>query len=125
MVADNKVVCVVCNHVLEHIPDDTKAMQELYRVLAPGGTAILQVPYDADRTTTFEDNTITDPKERAKIFGQYDHVRVYGMDYFDKLAEIGFKVEALNYSAKLSEEEMNTYRLAKGELLPVCKKLVD
>ena len=76
-------------------------------------------------TTTFEDDTITDPKERAKIFGQYDHVRVYGMDYFDKLVEIGFKVESLNYSAKLSEEEINTYRLAKGELLPVCKKLVN
>ena len=122
---DNAYDFIICNHVLEHIPDDTKAMQELYRVLAPGGTAILQVPYEADRTTTFEDDTITNPKERAKIFGQYDHVRVYGMDYFDKLAEIGFKVEALNYSAKLSEEEINKYRLAKGELLPVCKKLVD
>jgi len=115
---------IICNHVLEHIPNDTKAMQELYRVLAPGGTAILQVPYEADRKTTFEDDTITDPKERAKIFGQYDHVRVYGMDYFDKLAKIGFTVEALNYTAKLSEEEINTYRLAKGELLPVCKKLI-
>jgi SAM-dependent methyltransferase len=119
---DNEYDFIICNHVLEHIPDDTKAMQELYRVLAPGGTAILQVPYEADRKTTFEDNTITDPKERAKIFGQYDHVRVYGMDYFEKLAEVGFTVEALNYSATLSEEEINTYRLAKGELLPICKK---
>jgi ubiquinone/menaquinone biosynthesis C-methylase UbiE len=122
---DNAYDFIICNHVLEHIPDDTKAMQELYRVLAPGGIAILQVPYEADRNTTFEDDTITDPKERAKIFGQYDHVRVYGMDYFEKLAEIGFKVLALNYSANLSEEEINKYRLAKGELLPVCKKLID
>jgi SAM-dependent methyltransferase len=122
---DNAYDFIICNHVLEHIPDDTKAMQELYRVLAPGGVAILQVPYEADRNTTFEDDTITDPKERAKIFGQYDHVRVYGMDYFEKLAEIGFKVLALNYSANLSEEEINKYRLAKGELLPVCKKLID
>lgn len=115
---------IICNHVLEHIPNDTKAMQELYRILSPGGMAILQVPYDADRKTTFEDNSITDPKERAKIFGQYDHVRIYGMDYFDKLASVGFKVTAVDYTKTLSEEEIDTYRLAKGELLPVCKKLL-
>lgn len=122
---DNAYDFIICNHVLEHIPDDTQAMQELFRVLAPGGTAILQVPYEELRETTFEDDSITDPNERAKIFGQYDHVRVYGMDYFDKLRSIGFEVEAINYSANLSEEEINKYRLAKGELLPVCKKLID
>ncbi|GHC56127.1 class I SAM-dependent methyltransferase [Ulvibacter litoralis] len=121
---DNSYDFIICNHVLEHIPDDTKAMQELFRVLAPGGTAILQVPYEADRKTTFEDDSITDPKERAAIFGQYDHVRVYGMDYFEKLAEIGFKVEALDYTKTLSNEEIEKFCLAKGELLPVCKKLV-
>ncbi|MAP54292.1 class I SAM-dependent methyltransferase [Altibacter sp.] len=115
---------IICNHVLEHIPNDTKAMQELYRVLTPGGMAILQVPYDAERKTTFEDNTITDPKERARIFGQYDHVRIYGMDYFEKLANAGFKVHAVDYTKTLSEEEIDTYRLAQGELLPVCKKLL-
>ena len=56
---DNSFDFIICNHVLEHIPDDTKAMQELHRVLAPKGTAILQVPYDAKLSTTFEDNTIT------------------------------------------------------------------
>ena len=122
---DNEYDFLFCNHVLEHIPDDAKAMQELYRVLAPGGTAILQVPYEAGRATTFEDNTITDPKERAKIFGQYDHVRVYGMDYFEKLRTVGFQVEAVNYSDTLSEEEINKFRLAKGELLPICKKLLS
>ncbi|MCB0458155.1 MAG: class I SAM-dependent methyltransferase [Flavobacteriaceae bacterium] len=122
---DNSFDFIICNHVLEHIPDDTKAMQELYRVLAPNGIAILQVPYEAHRDTTFEDNSITDPKERAKIFGQYDHVRVYGMDYFKKLASVGFTVEALDYTATLSEELIEKYRLAKGELLPVCKKLVQ
>lgn len=113
---------IICNHVLEHIPDDTKAMQELYRILKPGGTAILQVPYQQDRKNTFEDDSITDPKERARIFGQYDHVRVYGMDYFDKLRSIGFKVEAVDYTMKLSQDEIATYRLPKGELIPVCKK---
>jgi len=122
---DNEYDFIICNHVLEHIPDDTKAMQELYRVLAPGGTAILQVPYEASRKITFEDNSITNPKERAKIFGQYDHVRVYGMDYFEKLRSIGFSVEAIDYTAILSESDINKYRLPKGELLPICRKLID
>jgi len=113
---------IICNHVLEHIPDHLQAMRELYRVLSPGGTAILQVPYEANRSITFEDNSITDPKERAQIFGQYDHVRVYGMDYFDTLHSIGFAVNAVDYTKSLSEEEINNYRLAKGELLPVCMK---
>jgi len=113
---------IFCNHVLEHIPDDKKAMEELYRVLAPNGLAILQVPLENDREATFEDESITDPKERAKIFGQYDHVRIYGKDYFDTLRSIGFSVEAIDYTATLTPEEINTFRLAKGELLPVCKK---
>lgn len=113
---------ILCNHVLEHIPDDTKAMQELYRVLKPGGMAILQIPQDLSREKTFEDNSITDKKERAKIFGQYDHVRVYGRDYFDKLRTIGFNVDEVDYTAKLSKEELEKYCLAKGEIIPVCYK---
>ena len=99
-------------------------MKEIYRVLAPGGMAILQVPYDKNRKVTFEDNSITDPKKRTEIFGQYDHVRVYGMDYFQKLKEIGFDVDAVDYTSQLSEAEVEKYRLPKGELLPICKKSV-
>ncbi|MGY5847177.1 class I SAM-dependent methyltransferase [Salegentibacter sp. HM20] len=113
---------ILCNHVLEHIPDDTKAMQELYRILKPGGTAILQIPQELERETTFEDDSITDPKERARIFGQYDHVRVYGRDYFDKLRSIGFRVEEVDYTSKLTPQEVDRYRLAQGELIPVCFK---
>lgn len=120
---DNSFNFIICNHVLEHIPNDTKAMQEIYRVLAPAGTAILQVPYDRNRQKTFEDDSITDPKERAKIFGQYDHVRIYGMDYFDKLASVGFQTEAVDYTKNFSKEEVARYRLAHGELLPVGRKL--
>ena len=119
---DNSFDFIICNHVLEHIPDDTKAMQELYRVLAPSGTAIVQVPYDAKREITFEDNTITDQSERTRIFGQYDHLRVYGMDYFKKLSSIGFEVNALDYTSSISSDDIERYRLCKGELLPVCKK---
>lgn len=120
---DDSFDFILCNHVLEHIPDDEKAMKELYRVLSPGGTAILQIPQDLSREYTFEDDSITDPKERAKIFGQYDHVRVYGRDYFDKLRETGFQVEEVDLTAQMSSELVDRYRLAKGEIIPVAKKL--
>jgi len=119
---DNSYDVILCNHVLEHIPDDTKAMQELYRVLKPGGMGIFQIPQDLNRETTFEDDTITDKVERAKIFGQYDHVRIYGRDYFKKLRSIGFKVEEVDYTANLSEEDITKYCLAKGEIIPVVSK---
>lgn len=119
---DNTYDMILCNHVLEHIPDDTKAMKELYRVLKPGGMGIFQIPQDLSRETTFEDDSITDKKERAKIFGQYDHVRVYGRDYFNKLRDIGFKVEEVDYTATLSAEAIEKYCLAKGEIIPVCFK---
>lgn len=120
--ADNSYDVILCNHVLEHIPDDTKAMQELYRVLKPGGMGIFQIPQDLNRAETFEDNSITDPKERAEIFGQYDHVRVYGRDFFDKLRSIGFTVNEVDYTKTLSAEEVTRYCLAPGEIIPVCTK---
>ncbi|MEZ4811673.1 MAG: methyltransferase domain-containing protein [Allomuricauda sp.] len=119
---DNSFDVILCNHVLEHIPDDTKAMQELYRVMKPDGWGIFQIPQDLKRDQTFEDNSITDKKERARIFGQYDHVRIYGMDYFDKLRSVGFTVEEVDYTRALSEEEVQKYRLAKGEIIPLVKK---
>ncbi len=119
---DDSFDVIFCNHVLEHIPDDTKAMQELYRVMKKGGMGIFQIPQDLNRATTFEDDSITDPKERAKIFGQYDHVRVYGRDYFDKLRSIGFKVDEVDYTVKISPELADKYRLMKGEILPVVFK---
>jgi SAM-dependent methyltransferase len=119
---DNSYDIILCNHVLEHIPDDTKAMQELYRVLKVGGMGIFQIPQDLGRETTFEDDSITDKKERAAIFGQYDHVRIYGRDYFDKLRSIGFAVEEVDYTSVLSEINVEKYCLAKGEIIPVCYK---
>lgn len=119
---DNEFDVILCNHVLEHIPNDIKAMQELYRVLKKDGIAILQIPQDMSREKTFEDNSITDRKERAKIFGQYDHVRIYGRDYFDKLRSVGFKVIEEDYTQKIVAEWVNKYRLAKGEIIPVCYK---
>lgn len=119
---DNSFDVILCNHVLEHIPDDVMAMQELYRVLKPNGWGVFQIPQDIKREKTFEDNSITDKKERAKIFGQYDHVRIYGLDYFDKLRSVGFKVEAVDYTKELSMEDVDKYRLANGELIPLVRK---
>jgi len=113
---------ILCNHVLEHIPDDRKAMSEIYRILKKGGTAILQVPLENERNTTFEDDSITDREERRKIFGQYDHVRVYGMDYFDRLKKIGFEVSAIDYTSEITTDEMDRFRLAAGELIPVVRR---
>ncbi len=120
--ADDEFDIIFCNHVLEHIPDDTKAMQELYRVLKKGGMGIFQIPQDLSRAITFEDDSITDKKERAKIFGQYDHVRIYGKDYFDKLRSIGFTVDEVDYTSKISEGEIEKYCLQKREILPICYK---
>jgi|LGVF01.1.fsa_nt_gb SAM-dependent methyltransferase len=119
---DNTFDVVFCNHVLEHVTDDNKAMSELYRVLKPDGLGIFQVPQDVSLETTYEDASITSPEERAKHFGQYDHLRIYGMDFFDKLEDVGFKVTPYDHSTKFSTEEVERFALAKGELLPVCRK---
>ncbi len=119
---DNSFDVILCNHVLEHIPDDTKAMTELYRVLKPGGWGIFQIPQDLDRDKTFEDDSITDKKERTKIFGQYDHVRIYGRDYFNKLRSVGFHVEEVEYASQLNSETVEKYRLAKREIIPLVSK---
>ncbi|RYC50942.1 class I SAM-dependent methyltransferase [Flagellimonas olearia] len=119
---DNAFDVILCNHVLEHIPNDTKAMQELYRVMKPGGWGIFQIPQDLKRENTFEDDSITDKKERARIFGQYDHVRIYGRDYFDKLRSIGFTVEEVDYTQILPPDAVQKYRLAQGEIIPLVKK---
>ena len=119
---DNSYDVILCNHVLEHISDDTKAMEELHRVLKPGGWGVFQIPQDLNREKTFEDNAITDRKERARIFGQYDHVRIYGRDYFNKLRSIGFKVDEINYTETLGTNAIAKFRLASGEIIPLVRK---
>ncbi len=119
---DNQFDIVFCNHVLEHIEDDSKAMKELFRVMKPGGMGIFQVPQELAREKTYEDSNINTPEDRAKHFGQYDHVRIYGKDYFNRLRKAGFKVDEVDYSKTLSPELVEKYCLAKGEILPVCFK---
>ena len=119
---ENSFDFILCNHVLEHINDDKKAMKELYRVLNKNGTAILQVPINQKSSKTFEDSSIVDKKERIEKFGQYDHIRLYGLDYFKKLESFGFKVDPLKYSKEFTESEIIKYGLLKDEIIPVCKK---
>ena len=119
---ENSFDFILCNHVLEHINDDKKAMKELYRVLNKNGTAILQVPINQKSSKTFEDSSIVDKKERIEKFGQYDHIRLYGLDYFKKLEAFGFKVDPLKYSKEFTESEIIKYGLIKDEIIPVCKK---
>jgi len=94
--ADATADIVVANHILEHIPDDLKAIKEIFRVLTPGGVAILQVPYSPTIPHTLEDPAINDPQQQAKRFGQKDHVRIYALnDYIRRLGSAGFQVRQL------------------------------
>lgn len=120
---DNTFDVILCNHVLEHIPDDHKAMQELYRVLKQGGWAILQVPMDNTKVTTFEDKNITSPEERLRFFGQQDHVRIYGQDYKNRLENAGFKVKVDQYVKDLDDTLVNKYGLKKDHDIYFCSKV--
>lgn len=113
---------VICNHVLEHVDNDQLAMSEILRVLKPGGYAILQVPVNFSREHTFEDMSITDPRERARIFGQYDHVRVYGRDYPDLLRRAGFIIDEESYTHELNDELKERYSVKVSEFMFACKK---
>jgi SAM-dependent methyltransferase len=119
---NNSYDFILCNHVLEHIPNDLKAMEELYRVLKPGGTAILQVPLEEDRENTFEDDAITDQRERTRIFGQYDHVRVYGQDYYNRLEEVGFKATAVDFIKEISAADVKRFAIPTERIPVVTKK---
>ncbi len=118
---DNYAEVILCNHLLEHVANDRLAMRELYRVMKPNGWGILLSPVEYDRCVTFEDDSITDPKERTKIFGQYDHRRIYGLDYADRLREAGFEVEEIRYLESLTPTEKEEYALTDEVIYLVSK----
>lgn len=119
---NNRFDMVMCNHVLEHVADDLLVMREILRVLKPGGMGILQVPQDHSRQDTYEDSRITDPREREKHFRQKDHVRLYGLDYGDRLRQAGFEVDEIRVPQLIGEEQAARYRLDFSEILYVAKK---
>lgn len=119
---DNYFDFIMCNHVLEHITDEESAIKELKRVLKPGGKAILQVPLDYTLEKTFEDNAITDPKQREINFGQHDHVRLYGLDYKKRLENYGFVVEENKLNDNFQDDEKKYYGLPDKEYIYLCHK---
>lgn len=119
---DSSVDVVICNHLLEHVADDRLALREIHRVLRPGGWGIMLVPEDRSRATTFEDDSITDPKRRTELFGQYDHRRVYGRDYDKRLEDAGFCVQRHSVAELFSEQERKIYATGNDDLVVVYKE---
>ncbi len=122
---DNTFDVIFCNHVLEHVADDIQCLKEMHRVMKPGGWGILQIPiFHPLKEKTYEDASITDPKEREKVFGQNDHVRMYGKDYGQRLAKGGFEVVEENYIDSIPADQQALYALPTGEIIfRVEKKL--
>jgi len=118
----NSFDVLMANHLLEHVEDDAKVMSEFYRVMKPGGWGIFQVPIDYSNPVTFDDPSITDPREREKHYWQSDHVRLYGLDYGKKLAGAGFQVEEIAYPKLLGPELIKRYCLMEDEVIYLCKK---
>lgn len=116
--ADAEFDRIICSHVLEHIPDDFKAMCEMLRVLRPGGVAYLMFPLVGD--TTFEDFSVTDHADRKRLFGRHDHVRVYGMDVLARLRGCGWNPQVEYAREMLEPVEIRRYGILTGELLMRC-----
>ena len=114
---------VLCNHVLEHVYDDELAIKELHRVLKKKGIAILQVPLNLEISETIVGRDIKDGKKRNELFGQYDHLRTYGNDFFKKIESKGFRVKKIRYADNFTQNEIEKYGLVKDEVIPVCRKI--
>lgn len=119
---DNTFDVIFCNHVLEHVRNDSTAISELYRVLRPAGWAVMQVPVEKSLTVTVEDPLIVDPLERERHFGQHDHVRLYGSDYAERLTLCGFRVEVIDHAAHLDARTLACYGLDSDEDIYLCVK---
>ena len=116
---DDSFDVIYCSHVLEHVPDDRAGMRELARVLKPSGWALVQVPIASP--TTFEDPSITDPDERERVFGQWNHVRTYGPDVEQRLSDAGFVVQRVSASDIASPEEYERMGLRDNDWIYVCR----
>ncbi|MBR5334467.1 MAG: class I SAM-dependent methyltransferase [Alistipes sp.] len=119
--ADGSFDVIICNHIMEHVEDDAKALRELFRVMKRNGWGVILSPIDKSREHTFEDDSITDPAERTRIFGQYDHRRIYGRDYAARLEAAGFEVAVIDYKQAFSKKEQELYALTDEKLYIVHK----
>ncbi|MBD2102837.1 class I SAM-dependent methyltransferase [Leptolyngbya sp. FACHB-261] len=117
---DNTFDIVYCSHVLEHVPDDKRAISEFHRVCKPQGWAVLQVPITTDKT--FEDPSITSPEERKRVFGQEDHVRCCGPDYIDRIQAAGFKTNRLRATDVVKPTDCQYLGFQENRLVFYCEK---
>ena len=112
---DRSFGVVIANHVLEHVADDRAAMKEIFRVLEPGGLAVLQTPYSDKLASTFEDESIRGEEARLEAYGQEDHVRLYGRDLFSRLQSAGFVSKVLEHDAALKDYGASLYGVNRRE----------
>jgi len=119
---NNSFDIIICSHVLEHIENDLTALSEINRVLKSNGKAFFQIPLDKKMKSTFEDKTITNPEQRKEIYGQSDHVRIYGLDFPERLEKTGWTYEIINCSDTFDESLIRKYCLLEDEQIFVCTK---
>ena len=121
---DDQFDAIYCSHVLEHVTEDRSAIREFWRILRPGRWALLQVPITPDLDVTAEDKAVVDPNERARLYGQWDHVRAYGSDYPDRLREAGFNVTVSRAGDILTSKQITLWGIETSEE-PIfyCQKL--
>ncbi len=122
---DKSFDVVICNHVLEHIPDDRRAIREIIRVLKPGGWAILQVPIAASRIATVDGPSVSTPDERLRLFGGEYHVRLYGGDYARRLEAAGFFVELHSLPKENGDSYARRFGLLRDENIYLARKLTS
>jgi SAM-dependent methyltransferase len=120
---------LLCNHVLEHVPDDRAAMREMFRVLRPGGTALISVPGPSrqsqlppDLAETIEGTPALTPAERAARFGHPGHLRQYGLDLAEKLGAAGFGAELRRFGADWPQAEKARLGGYDGYPIWVCRR---
>ncbi len=119
--SDDSVDVIICNHLLEHVESDAQALRELYRIMRHGGWGVLLSPVDLSLAQTIEDPLATSAEQRTALYGQYDHRRLYGRDYTERLRGAGFRVQDVDYAALLSERERELYALTDEHIYVVYK----
>jgi SAM-dependent methyltransferase len=122
---DRSFDAIICSHVLEHVEDDRSAMRELYRVLRPGGWALVLVPLDPDREATYEDPAIATPDQRREAYWQEDHVRLYSLDIADRLRDAGFDVTTEYFADGLPPSAADRFGLIRPDVIFRCERPVE
>jgi SAM-dependent methyltransferase len=112
---------VICVHVLMHIPNDRRAMREMFRVLRPGGVALVMVPIDDARETTAEEPWVIDPKIRNEVYGEWDFVRVYARDFIDRMRGAGFDVTVVHAAESFDEPTRLKYGIWNDRIF-ICRR---